>query len=133
MAAVSAADSGDVAGVAGGGEPVANGGPNGAALHRPVLALRRPAGDQEQQSRAGRDRLVEPAVEQIISGGEIVAVEIDGEIRLDEPLRQAAVPAGVESGAYLRLFGGDGLDLGEGRTAVATGSVAGVAVTGSDA
>jgi hypothetical protein len=65
MARMGIADGGDLGGVAGGGEPVADGGADGAAFDRP-LGARRLAGDQQQQSRAFPNRAIEAAVEQIV-------------------------------------------------------------------
>src|SRR5205085_7142211 len=45
----------------------------------------------------------EAVVEQVVGGGEMVAVEVDGEIGRHEAAGKAAVPGAVEGGSGLRL------------------------------
>jgi len=80
VALVGIADRGDAAGMARRGQPVADRRADSAALHRPFGA-RGFAGDQQQQARPAGDRGSEPVVEQLISGGEVVAVEIERAVR----------------------------------------------------
>lgn len=54
------------------------------------------AGDQQDQPRALRQCQSEPVVEPDMSGVERMAVEVDSEVRLDETMRQLAIPTGVE-------------------------------------
>ena len=83
MTRVSVADGGDLAGVAGGGEPVPDRGPDRAALPGPVRW--RFAGDEQEQPSAAADRLLELPIDQVVGGGKVVAMQIEAQIGLDEP------------------------------------------------
>ena len=95
VARVGIADRGDAAGMARRGEPVADRRADPAARGRP-LAAGRLAGDQEEQPRAAGDRRFEPAVEQIVGGREVVAVQVEHHVGLDQAAGKPPVPAPVE-------------------------------------
>lgn len=96
MTGMGPSDGGDVPGMARSCQPVADRRPDRASLDRPVLALRRLAGDEQDNPRAHCYRPVEASIEKVVGGSEIVAVKIDDEIGLDHPPRQPAAPASVE-------------------------------------
>jgi hypothetical protein len=81
---VGTSNRGDAARVARSGEPIPDGSADRAALHGRLAAAGRLARDQEQQACARRHRLLEPGIQQPVGALEIVAVEIDGDVRLDE-------------------------------------------------
>ena len=126
-----AADRGDVGGVARGGEPVADRGPDRAAPAR--ARARRLAGDQQQQPRARSDRALEPLVEQTISGRQIVAVEIEARIGRRQPAREAPVqlPSRVVPGvAFLAGAGAGCTGSGPGAAGAASSLAAAVSCSG---
>src|SRR5512139_240159 len=61
---------GDLAGVPRGGQPIADRTADRTPANRHAVALRRLAGDQEHEARAGRDCIAEPPVEEGVRGGE---------------------------------------------------------------
>jgi hypothetical protein len=83
-------------------EPVADRCTDGTAADGAAVVGWRLAGDQQEEARVLPDRTVEAIVEQVIGGGEIVAVEVDGRVGLDEAAREAAIPTAVESSAGSR-------------------------------
>ena len=97
MTAMSSSNGGDPAGVAGGREPVVDGGANLPALDR---RLARPgmAGNQKNDTVAALDRLVETSVDRGPGLVEGMAMKVDDPIRLHRPAFQAPIPTGVESG-----------------------------------
>src|SRR5688572_17169642 len=97
---------GDVAGVPRGVKPVADGGPDCAALRRP-LGTGRLAGDEEQKPRPRADGLLQPPVEQVVGGGEVVAVQVEHGVGRHQPAAETAVPAAVEgfAGGFARRRG----------------------------
>src|SRR5690606_36964238 len=101
VAAMRAADRGDVARVRAGGEPVEHLGADRAAMRRAIGRRRGPrlAGDQQHQPRAHRPGLHQALVEPLVGLLERVAVEVEGEVGLDRGARELALPRGVEAGA----------------------------------
>jgi hypothetical protein len=89
--------------MAGGGEPIPDCSSDRTALHRPAITLRGLARDEEEKAGACGNGLLQSAVQHAVSGVQIMAVEIDGEIGLDEASRETAVPCAVESDARRRL------------------------------
>ena len=87
MSRMRAANRGNVAGVAGCGQPVADRGTNGAALDRSLIGLRRLTGNQEKNARSRGDRLVEAGIEERIGRIEIVAMKINNKVGLHQPAR----------------------------------------------
>ncbi len=100
VARVGVANRRDLTGMPGGGKPVADGRPD----RTPLAGFlgRRLARDQEQQTGAAGDRLFELPVDKVISGGEVVAVEIQGQIGLNETARQSSVPAPIKRRTWAR-------------------------------
>ncbi len=95
MTTMSAPNRGDIGGVAGGSEPVVNGGPDLAALDR-RLAGSVMAGDQQHQPVARGNCSLEPGIDCAPRGIEVHAVEVENPVRRDLALAQALVPAAVE-------------------------------------
>jgi len=90
-----ASNGGDLRRVAGCGQPVVDGSADPPALHRRVA---RPmmAGDQQDDTVAGADRLLERAVDRGPCAVEVQAVQVDDAVGLDRTCAQAFVPAAVE-------------------------------------
>ena len=90
-----ASNGGDLRRITGGGQPVVDGSADPPALHRWVA---RPmmAGDQQHNTVAGADRLLERAVDRGPCAVEIQAVQVDDAVGLDGARAKAPVPASVE-------------------------------------
>ena len=102
MTPVSAAHRGDISGVARRGEPVVDRSADAPAFDRRV-ARAVVAGDQKQHAVAGKNRLLEPAVDRLPGGVEGQAVKIERPVGLDRAGAQAPVPAAVEGGSGFGL------------------------------
>src|SRR3546814_8471468 len=86
----------DMGGVSRGREPVTHGRAYRTSLDRPALVGRRLAGDEQHHPRAHRHGLFELQVEQMVSVGEVVAVQVDDDVGLDQPAAETAVPSRSE-------------------------------------
>lgn len=96
MAGMRIADGCDVARVARGAEPVPDGRPDRAACDRAAVVRRRLSSHEQHQPRSTRDRLLKAPVEEMIGGGEIMSVEVDGQVGLNQAAPQPPVPASVQ-------------------------------------
>jgi len=109
MTSVSASDGGDIRGMARCGEPVVDGGADTPALDRriagPVMA-----GNQEQDPIAGRNRLIEAAVDRLPRAIKVHPVEVEGAIGHNRAAFETTVPAAVEGRSGFG-FGGNQLRL----------------------
>jgi hypothetical protein len=63
---------------------------------RGFMRAARFAGDEEHHPRALPDRAIKCASEVGVGAGEVVAVEVDGEVWLESAGADAAIPTGVE-------------------------------------
>jgi len=95
MTAVRAANGGNPTGVSGSGQPIVNGGADPSALDWRVARPMMP-GDQQHDTVAGRDRLLQRLIDRVPGTVEGLAVQIDDAVGLHRPLAQRLVPAAVE-------------------------------------
>lgn len=87
-----ASNGGDLPSVAGGREPIVDGGANPPSLHRRVA---RPgmAGDQQKHPLGINERICKRAINRLPGALEVMAVQVDDPIGLDLAGAQPAVPA----------------------------------------
>jgi hypothetical protein len=95
MAAVGTAHRRNISGVAGSGEPIVNGGADGAPPDR-RLARTMMAGNQKNHPLVSGSRLIERAVDGVPGAVEVEPVKVNDAVRLNDALLQAAIPAAVE-------------------------------------
>ena len=95
---MSGADGRDFASVPGGGEPVVDRSPDGAAADR-WLARAPVTGDQEDEPLTAGDRLLERAVDRPPGAVQGQSMQVDDTIGRHTAAGEPAVPAAVEGGA----------------------------------
>lgn len=99
MAWVCAAYRSDAVAMSRKGEPVGDLRPDGAARMRPFAFLaRRPSGHEQHDAIAGADRAIEPGIQGGVGRRQRMAVEVEGAVGDNGPVRQPPIPAAVEPG-----------------------------------
>ena len=103
MAAVCAANGGDMRRMPGVGQPVVNRRTNAPAFDWRIAGPVRP-GNQQENSIARRHGLIQGSVDGPPSGIEIHAVKIEGPVRLDRAATETLVPTAVEGSMLKRCW-----------------------------